>query len=165
MSHLLRTTSSRSDASSSIVAHSIKDYFRIGLNVSLSTDDPLQVSRSPLLACYRFALPASDLAVSFLSFTSPRSLFSRSTPAPHKSTSSHPQVRPVSLLETCLSAVLISSLLLTTDMCELARNSVLQSGWEMQIKRHWLGDHWYYPGVEGNDINKVGLLVALSRRS
>ncbi len=25
------------------------------------------------------------------------------------------------------------------DMCELARNSVLQSGWEMEIKRHWLG--------------------------
>jgi AMP deaminase len=40
-------------------------------------------------------------------------------------------------------------------MCELARNSVLQSGWEMQIKRHWLGDKWYYPGVEGNDIVKV----------
>lgn len=41
------------------------------------------------------------------------------------------------------------------DMCELARNSVLQSGWEMQVKRHWLGEHWYVPGVGGNDINKV----------
>jgi AMP deaminase len=41
------------------------------------------------------------------------------------------------------------------DMCELARNSVHQSGWEMEVKRHWIGDKWYYPGVEGNDINKV----------
>ena len=24
-------------------------------------------------------------------------------------------------------------------MCELARNSILQSGWELQIKRQWLG--------------------------
>lgn len=46
-------------------------------------------------------------------------------------------------------------------MCELARNSVHQSGWEMQIKRHWIGDRWYYPGVEGNDINKVRARGAL----
>jgi len=25
-------------------------------------------------------------------------------------------------------------------MCELARNSILQSGWELQIKKQWLGD-------------------------
>lgn len=41
-------------------------------------------------------------------------------------------------------------------MCELARNSVLQSGWEMQVKKHWLGNKWYLPGVAGNDIDKVG---------
>jgi AMP deaminase len=41
------------------------------------------------------------------------------------------------------------------DMCELARNSVLQSGWEMQVKKHWLGNKWYLPGVAGNDIDKV----------
>lgn len=40
-------------------------------------------------------------------------------------------------------------------MCELARNSVLQSGWEMQVKKHWLGKKWYLPGVAGNDIDKV----------
>jgi AMP deaminase len=40
-------------------------------------------------------------------------------------------------------------------MCELARNSVLQSGWEMQVKKHWLGNKWYLPGVAGNDIDKV----------
>lgn len=25
----------------------------------------------------------------------------------------------------------------------------------MEIKRHWLGQHWYLPGAAGNDINKV----------
>ncbi len=41
------------------------------------------------------------------------------------------------------------------DMCELARNSVLQSGWEMQVKKHWLGKTYYLPGPLGNDIDKV----------
>lgn len=40
-------------------------------------------------------------------------------------------------------------------MCELARNSVVQSGWEMQVKKHWLGKKYYLPGVIGNDIDKV----------
>ena len=25
-------------------------------------------------------------------------------------------------------------------MCELARNSIMQSGWELKIKKQWLGD-------------------------
>jgi AMP deaminase len=25
----------------------------------------------------------------------------------------------------------------------------------MEVKRHWLGQHWYLPGAAGNDINKV----------
>lgn len=41
------------------------------------------------------------------------------------------------------------------DMCELARNSVIQSGWEMQTKKHWIGNKWYMPGAAGNDIHKV----------
>jgi hypothetical protein len=32
---------------------------------------------------------------------------------------------------------------------------VIQSGFEMEIKRHWLGKHWYLPGAAGNDIHKV----------
>lgn len=62
------------------------------------------------------------------------------------------------------------------DMCELARNSVIQSGFEMSIKRHWhvpagmplcivlahtvfsrLGHHWYRSGVEGNVIHKTNV--------
>ena len=32
---------------------------------------------------------------------------------------------------------------------------MIQSGFEMEIKRHWLGQKWYLPGAAGNDINKV----------
>jgi AMP deaminase len=32
---------------------------------------------------------------------------------------------------------------------------VIQSGFEMEIKRHWLGQKWYLPGAAGNDINKA----------
>ena len=28
----------------------------------------------------------------------------------------------------------------SVDQCEIARNSVLQSGWEMRYKKHYLGD-------------------------
>jgi len=43
-----------------------------------------------------------------------------------------------------------------SSLAELARNSVIQSGFEMEVKRHWLGQHWYLPGDAGNEINKVG---------
>jgi hypothetical protein len=39
-------------------------------------------------------------------------------------------------------------------MCEIARNSVLQSGWEMKIKKRWLGEHVHFSGPHGNDIHK-----------
>ncbi|KAK4687094.1 AMP deaminase, partial [Tremellales sp. Uapishka_1] len=86
-----------------------KDFFRAGLNVSLSTDDPLQ---------FHF-------------------------------TASH-------LLEEYSCAAQIYKLT-PADMCELARNSVLQSGWEMQVKKHWIGPHWYLPGAAGNDIHKTNV--------
>ena len=33
---------------------------------------------------------------------------------------------------------------------------MLQSGWEMAVKKHWIGHKWYLPGAAGNDIHKVG---------
>jgi AMP deaminase len=87
-----------------------KDFFKIGMNVSLSTDDPLQ---------FHF-------------------------------TAQH-------LLEEYSCATQIYKLT-AADMCELARNSVVQSGWEMQVKKHWIGQHWYLPGAMGNDIHKVSKL-------
>ncbi|KAI8898841.1 hypothetical protein BC833DRAFT_525494, partial [Globomyces pollinis-pini] len=41
-----------------------------------------------------------------------------------------------------------------TDMCEIARNSVLQSGWELQLKKRWIGSKCDIPGPSGDDIHK-----------
>ncbi|KAF3924681.1 hypothetical protein AA313_de0205895 [Arthrobotrys entomopaga] len=84
-------------------------YFKRGLNVSLSTDDPLQFAftKEPLIEEYSVAAQIYKL-----------------------------------------SAV---------DMCELARNSVLQSGFEAGLKTRWLGHGWYERGVAGNDMEKTNV--------
>ncbi|KAL8823867.1 MAG: hypothetical protein Q9191_005484, partial [Dirinaria sp. TL-2023a] len=81
-------------------------YFSRGLNVSLSTDDPLQFAftKEPLIEEYSVAAQIYKL-----------------------------------------SAV---------DMCELAENSVLQSGFEHELKQRWLGVDYRLPGVQGNSVAK-----------
>lgn len=92
-------------------------FLRMGMNVSISTDDPLQfhLSKEPLLEEYSVATQIYKL-----------------TPS---------------------------------DMCELARNSVLQSGWEMELKRHWLGPNFYLPGPRGNVVAKSNVPVSGVARS
>ncbi|KAI9443520.1 AMP deaminase [Lactarius indigo] len=87
----------------------LPDFFKAGLNVSLSTDDPLQFhfTKEPLLEEYSVAAHILKLSQS--------------------------------------------------SLCELARNSVIQSGFEMEVKRHWLGQGFYLPGAAGNDINKTNV--------
>jgi len=87
----------------------LPDFFKAGLNVSLSTDDPLQFhfTKEPLLEEYSVAAHILKL----------------------------PQ----------------------SSLCELARNSVIQSGFEMEVKRHWLGQKWYLPGAAGSDIDKTNV--------
>lgn len=82
------------------------NYFRRGLNVSLSTDDPLQFAftKEPLIEEYSVAAQIYKL-----------------------------------------SAV---------DMCELAKHSVEQSGFEHVIKQRFLGPNYHLPGVAGNDVAK-----------
>ncbi|KAI9657720.1 MAG: AMP deaminase [Bathelium mastoideum] len=84
-------------------------YFRRGLNVSLSTDDPLQFAftKEPLIEEYSVAAQIYKL-----------------------------------------SAV---------DMCELAKHSVEQSGFEHTVKQRWLGTNYLAPGVSGNDVTKVNV--------
>jgi AMP deaminase len=36
------------------------------------------------------------------------------------------------------------------DLCEIAKNSVLQSGWEHIFKEHFLGENYYKFGSSGN---------------
>ncbi|KAF9210079.1 AMP deaminase [Haplosporangium sp. Z 27] len=84
-------------------------FLQRGLNVSLSTDDPLQFhfTREPLMEEYSVAAQIWKLSPS--------------------------------------------------DMCEVSRNSVQQSGFENKIKKHWLGDNWQLPGVEGNNMAKTNV--------
>eukprot|EP01104_Vermistella_antarctica_P008694 TRINITY_DN2197_c0_g1_i2.p1 TRINITY_DN2197_c0_g1~~TRINITY_DN2197_c0_g1_i2.p1 ORF type:complete len:956 (+),score=186.56 TRINITY_DN2197_c0_g1_i2:237-3104(+) len=81
-------------------------FFARGLNVSLSTDDPLQFhyTKEPLIEEYSVAAQVYKLS--------------------------------------------------PCDMCEIARNSCLQSGFEPSVKAHWLGDHFNEPGTDGNDIRR-----------
>ncbi|KAF7544768.1 hypothetical protein G7046_g9718 [Stylonectria norvegica] len=84
-------------------------YFKRGMNVSLSTDDPLQFAftKEPLIEEYAVAAQIYKLS-------------------------------PV-------------------DMCELAKNSVKQSGYELSIKEQWLGTGCANPGKEGNDMRKTNV--------
>ncbi|XP_030641086.1 AMP deaminase 2 [Chanos chanos] len=43
------------------------------------------------------------------------------------------------------------------DMCELARNSVLMSGFTHQVKSYWLGPDYIREGQEGNDIRRTNV--------
>ncbi|EGC36820.1 AMP deaminase [Dictyostelium purpureum] len=82
-------------------------FFARGLNVSISTDDPLQFhyTKEPLMEEYSIATQ-------------------------------------VWRLSPC-------------DICEIARNSVLQSGFEHNVKSHWLGPD--YANSLGNDIKKTNI--------
>ncbi|CAO3607187.1 unnamed protein product [Cunninghamella echinulata] len=84
----------------------LPQFFQRGLNISLSTDDPLQFhfTKEPLIEEYSVAAQIWKLS--------------------------------------------------STDMCELARNSVIQSGWEGQLKKHWLGHEWD-KGV--NDVHRTNV--------
>lgn len=84
-------------------------YFKRGLNVSLSTDDPLQFAytKEPLMEEYAVAAQIYKL-------------------------------NPI-------------------DMCELAKNSVKQSGYEYSIKQHWIGPNFLTPGFRGNTMVKTNV--------
>ncbi|KAL5722539.1 AMP deaminase [Ranunculus cassubicifolius] len=84
-------------------------FFQRGLNVSLSTDDPLLIhlTKEPLVEEYSVAAQVWKLT--------------------------------------------------SCDICEVARNSVYQSGFSHQVKAHWLGDKYYKRGPQGNDIHKTNV--------
>ncbi|XP_028760924.1 AMP deaminase-like [Neltuma alba] len=84
-------------------------FFSRGLNVSLSTDDPLQIhlTKEPLVEEYSIA-------------------------------------SSVWKLSSC-------------DLCEIARNSVYQSGFSHALKSHWIGKEYYEKGPNGNDIHKTNV--------
>ena len=86
-------------------------FFKRGLNVTLSTDDPLlfHLSEDPLLEEYTTARTAYDLSM--------------------------------------------------LDMCEIARNSVLQSGFADERKREWLGER-YAEGLLGCEPGRCNVTAS-----
>lgn len=84
-------------------------FFARGLNVSLSTDDPLQIhlTKEPLVEEYSIAAQVWKLS--------------------------------------------------PCDLCEIARNSVYQSGFSHALKLHWVGSTYYKQGPEGNDVHKTNV--------
>lgn len=44
-----------------------------------------------------------------------------------------------------------------TDLCEVARNSVLHSGFPHRLKQHWVHTRYWRLGPEGNDIQKTNV--------
>ncbi|KAG5447242.1 AMP deaminase 2 [Clonorchis sinensis] len=84
----------------------LNSFLSRGLNVTLSTDDPLQFhfTKEPLIEEYSIATQVWKLT--------------------------------------------------SVDMCELARNSVLMSGFSQSTKSYWLGANYQEEGVLGNDITR-----------
>ncbi|KDP24426.1 hypothetical protein JCGZ_24990 [Jatropha curcas] len=84
-------------------------FFLRGLNVSLSTDDPLQIhlTKEPLVEEYSIAASVWKLS--------------------------------------------------SCDLCEIARNSVYQSGFSHALKSHWIGKEYYRRGPDGNDIHRTNV--------
>ncbi|XP_060214505.1 probable AMP deaminase [Lycium barbarum] len=84
-------------------------FFHRGMNVSLSSDDPLQIhlTKEPLVEEYSVAAKVWKLS--------------------------------------------------SCDLCEIARNSVYQSGFKHADKMHWHGSKYYKRGPQGNDIHKTNV--------
>jgi len=87
----------------------LPDYLARGLNISISTDDPLQFhfTKEPLMEEYSIAAQVWKLS--------------------------------------------------SCDMCELARNSVVTSGFSHEVKQHWLGPNYRRDGVAGNDMTRTNV--------
>uniref|UniRef100_A0A0B7AAT1 AMP deaminase n=1 Tax=Arion vulgaris TaxID=1028688 RepID=A0A0B7AAT1_9EUPU len=87
----------------------LPEYFNRGLNVSLSTDDPLQFhfTKEPLMEEYSIAAQVWKFS--------------------------------------------------TCDMCEIARNSILQSSFPHEVKQHWLGPNYMNEGMGGNDVARTNV--------
>jgi len=87
----------------------LPEFLAKGLNVSLSTDDPLMFhfTKEPLMEEYSIATQVWKLS--------------------------------------------------SCDMCEMARNSVLQSGFPHETKLHWLGPNYMEEGVFGNEIARTNV--------
>jgi AMP deaminase len=128
------------------------DFFKIGLNISLSTDDPLQMHFTKV-GVFDVFNRNNDVLMPIQ-----EPLLEEYSVAAHVSCSIAYISQRAS--QDSLTLLVLAKIykLSQGSLAELARNSVVHSGFEMEVKRHWLGKHWYRPGAAGNDINKVRTL-------
>lgn len=129
----------------------LPDFFKVGLNVSLSTDDPLQFHFTKVDPTFTPLVDSTytDTAI-------PGTIAGRVQR--RCACKLHRFICLDRRSQQCLQIYKLPQ----SSLAELARNSVIQSGFEMKIKRHWLGQKWYLPGAAGNNINKVRTLPQLS---
>lgn len=57
----------------------------------------------------------------------------------------------------CARAVRQVWKLSSADLCEVARNGVLHSGFPHACKKHWVAAEYWRPGPDGNDIHKTNV--------
>ncbi|KAH0991516.1 hypothetical protein GBA52_002999 [Prunus armeniaca] len=109
-------------------------FFQRGLNVSLSSDDPLQIhlTKEPLVEEYSVAAQVCLLMIFLFIYSV------------HGCVSYQISIIQVWKLSAC-------------DLCEVARNSVYQSGFSHVAKSHWLGSKYFLRGPEGNDMQKTNV--------
>ena len=123
-------------------------FFRRGLNVSLSTDDPLIFHR--LLCCV--------FAVLLRAVCEP--LVPQLTHFAHVL---HRRTRQPLIEEYTVAGALWR--LSSTDLCEIARNSVLQSGFSDGFKAHWLGEEYHRVRLSWQSLPRTGASHTLNRKS
>ena len=127
------------------------------MNVSLSTDDPLllHITKDPLVEEYSVA---AQVFFPFSFF----SLYSYSCVSLYTISLFHKHLSHKHLFISFSFIFFVSFKkkvwkLSSVDQCEIARNSVLQSGFEEPFKKHFLGPHYKKPGSEGNDIKETNV--------
>ena len=125
-------------------------YFKRGLDVSLSTDDPLMLhfTKDPLaVVCEEITFQAPTQRREVVQITAADRWRGGSRGnLTHWLTSTQVEEYSVAAQVWKLSS---------TDICEIARNSVLQSGVEDRFKRHFLGEG--YDEAGGNDIRMTNV--------
>ena len=147
-------------------------FFARGLSVSLSTDDPLQIhlTKEPLVEEYAVAAKVWKLSGEFCFFlraerTAERRSFSILSSFERSGQRSEGSVYIVSLFFSFFPLLQTHPIFplsknqknKAADLCEIARNGVLHSGFPHEVKRHWVAPRYWLPGPEGNDIQKTNV--------
>lgn len=136
-------------------------FFKKGLNVTLSTDDPLMihVTREPLVEEYSVAAQVWKLsAIDMSEIARNCQTLTHETPSPWLELAHRPNNLDASVR---LSLLRVFSCWSLTRLCVIfvwpfvLLPAVLQSGFEQRFKSHFIGSGYWKRSLEGNDIRQV----------